>query len=68
MAAPEIAGLPPFLILTKGQTVRFTALDAVTGDLVANVTITDMTLGVDREDAPDTAPAPAPAKVGFLPT
>jgi predicted acyltransferase len=50
MAAPELASLPPFFTLTKGQTVRFTALDAASGATVAGVVISNMSISVDQED------------------
>ncbi|MGH2835422.1 MAG: hypothetical protein ACRDUT_00070 [Mycobacterium sp.] len=37
--APLIAGLPPSLDLGAGMTIRVTALDAATGDLVSGVNI-----------------------------
>lgn len=57
MAAPALASLPPFFTLTKGQTVRFTALDPADGSLIAGVVISNMSLSVDQEDT-DLTPSP----------
>lgn len=50
MAVPSLATLPPFFTLTKGQTVRFTALDPTDGSLISGVNISNMSLSVDQED------------------
>jgi len=39
MAAPVLAPMPDGLILGPGYTLRVTALDAATGNLVANVNV-----------------------------
>lgn len=39
MAAPVLAPMPDGLILGSGYTLRVTALDPSTGDLVANVNV-----------------------------
>lgn len=39
MAAPVLAPMPDGLILGSGYTLRVTALDAATGDLVAGVNV-----------------------------
>lgn len=67
MPAPELASLPPFFTLTKGQTVRFTALDPTDGSVVSGVSISGMRLSVDREDAPDTLPPSTSQPVPFMP-
>lgn len=67
MAAPDQASLPPFFTLTKGQTVRFTALDPTDGSVVSGVTISGMRLSVDSTDALPPAAAVAVQPVYFMP-
>jgi hypothetical protein len=55
VAAPHIAGLPPFFTLTQGMAVRLTALDPTDGSEVSGVILSNMALSVDQEDA-DLAP------------
>jgi hypothetical protein len=47
MAQPLTVALPPGLILKDGATIRVTALDPATGDLVAGVDVANVTLEVD---------------------
>lgn len=56
MSVPEIASLMPFYTLTKGQQVRFTALDASSGVDVAGVVISEMVIAVDA--VPSELPQP----------
>lgn len=56
MAAPEIASLPPFFTLTKGTTVRWTALDPTDGSEVSGVVVSNMSIAVDQEDTDLSAP------------
>jgi hypothetical protein len=60
MSVPEIASLMPFYTLTKGQQVRFTALDASSGVDVSGVVISEMVIGVSAE--PTASP---PIALGF---
>lgn len=41
MAAPQNVPMQPFFALTEGYTIRFTALDATAGTLVAGVVISN---------------------------
>lgn len=50
MATPVDASLAPELILSDGYTVKVTAVDPVTGDLVAGVTVSDVSLFVRRSE------------------
>lgn len=50
MSVPENASLYPFFTLSKGQTVRFTALDPTDNSDVTDVVITAMVLGVNQDD------------------
>jgi hypothetical protein len=56
MAAPTEASLPPFFTLAKGNVIRFTALDAATGDEVTDVTVSNMSIAVNQEDNVTTPP------------
>jgi hypothetical protein len=56
MAAPANASLPPFFTLAKGNVIRFTALDATTGDPVAAVKVANMSIAVNQEDTVTTTP------------
>lgn len=56
MSVPENASLYPFFTLSKGQTVRFTALDPTDNSTVTGVVISKMVLGVNQEDT-DLTPA-----------
>lgn len=63
------ASLAPNIILSDGYTVRVTALDPTTGAVVNGVTVSNVSMQVDTEDAepePETA-APVPAILGYVP-
>lgn len=47
MAAPVIASLPEFFTLASGMKIRLTALDPTTGNLVAGVVISGVSIDVD---------------------
>lgn len=46
MPAPSIAALPLDLVMESGYQIRFTALDAATGNAVAGVRVTDVAFQV----------------------
>jgi len=48
MAQPLIVSLPPGLDLGGGCQIRVTALDPATGDAVAGVKVSNVTLEVDQ--------------------
>ena len=56
MAAPVIASLPEFFTLASGMKIRLTALDPTTGNLVAGVVISGVSIDVTPQDIP--APLP----------
>ena len=51
MAAPVIASLPEFFTLASGMKIRLTALDPTTGNLVAGVVISGVSIDVDPQVA-----------------
>lgn len=53
MPQPLTVALPPNLELWGACVVRVTALDATTGDSVAGVTVSDVTLQVDQTAGDD---------------
>jgi hypothetical protein len=58
MAQPLTVALPPGLELWGDCVIRVTALDAATGDEVAGVTVSDVTLEVDQTGGGDLAYGP----------
>jgi hypothetical protein len=66
VAAPSIASLPPFFVLTRGMQVRVTALDPTTGDQVLGVLVANLSLSVEQEDA-ETASQPVKISGALLP-
>lgn len=48
MAAPVDVPIPLGLVLGGGYTVRFTALDATTGNVVSNVIVSDASVQYDQ--------------------
>ena len=48
MAQPLTVALPPNLVLWAGCTIRVTALDPTTGNTVAGVTVSDVSLECDQ--------------------
>lgn len=65
MAAPIDVGIAPFLELSGGYTIRFTAFNASTGVAVTDVVISGATVQYDPE--PPESPLPAPLPVFYLP-
>jgi hypothetical protein len=53
MAAPQVAPLPQDFVLESGMQVVITAIDSSTGNLVANVTVANVSLSVDTSLSPD---------------
>ena len=47
MAQPFDIALPPDILLSGGYTVRVTAIDPTTGNTVAGVNVSDVTLQVE---------------------
>lgn len=60
MAAPVNVSIPPGLELTGSYTVRFTALDASTGDDVTDVVISGATVQYTDSSAPTVTVQTAP--------
>lgn len=58
MARPLTVSLPPNLELWGGCLIRVTALDAATGDEVAGVAISNVTLEVDNTGGTDLTAGP----------
>lgn len=52
MAAPVDVPIPLGLVLANGYTVRFTALDATTGNVVSGVVISDASVQYDGPAPP----------------
>jgi hypothetical protein len=60
VAAPQVAGLPPFFILKSGYTVRVTAQDPTSGAVVTGVIVSNVSLAVDPDDSSPVVPKAQP--------
>lgn len=60
MAAPQIARLPPFFVMSDGMRIVLTALDAASGNTVSGVNITNVTIDVDPGSSDATTDTPVP--------
>jgi hypothetical protein len=63
VAAPLVAGLIPNVIAGGGWTIRISAIDAATGDVVSGVTVSDAALAVRTESGTPGVDAPMPQLV-----
>lgn len=62
MPTPLKATLPPDCVLSAGYVIRITALDALTGAVISNVQLSDISIFVTdligETETADTAPRP----------
>ena len=58
MAAPQIAPLAQDFVLESGMQVVVTAIDATAGNLVANVTVANVSMSVDTSLSEQPEPVP----------
>jgi hypothetical protein len=67
VAAPQIAGLPPFFTLDNGMVVRVTAQNPLTGATVAGVVVSNVSLAVDQEEVTSPPDTQKPGEIFLMP-
>ena len=60
MAIAQEGSLPAFFVLSAGMVVRMTAIDPVTGAVVAGVVVSNASIDVDEESTSVALPPPSP--------